>query len=452
MNKAALNNKVILLKRIIALILVIVTVMTVYRAYNANYLQVANNFLLMAILYFSYYMLNNADEKRFLLIARVVFVSDFATLFVLMLYSQERVTQFIWFGTTFYLLFYLLDKREGWRWFTAFIIVLVTLFVYDNSLLGLGLKDFLVWIFNMFIIAAIASLYEKIKEESMQRLMDVQNILAREVDVRTKELQELNSSLEKRVQEEVAKNRAQEQMMMQQTHLAQMGEMISMIAHQWRQPLAAISATTNVLILKNSSKKYDADFFDNRLHKISSYSQHLSTTIEDFRGFFKKNKEKEETTFEAVIEDVLNIIQISLDNKNIKVVVDFKYNNRVKIYANELKQVILNLMKNAEDALLEAKPKDPVIRISTYTDENNSHNPVLRVEDNGGGIDEEIITKIYDPYFSTKGAKDGTGLGLYMSKIIVEEHCGGTLSVKNNKNGAVFTIAMKNKDITESVQ
>ena len=447
-----MNNKVILLKRIIALILVIVTVMTVYRAYNANYLQVANNFLLMAILYFSYYMLNNADEKRFLLIARVVFVSDFATLFVLMLYSQERVTQFIWFGTTFYLLFYLLDKREGWRWFTAFIIVLVTLFVYDNSLLGLGLKDFLVWIFNMFIIAAIASLYEKIKEESMQRLMDVQNILAREVDVRTKELQELNSSLEKRVQEEVAKNRAQEQMMMQQTHLAQMGEMISMIAHQWRQPLAAISATTNVLILKNSSKKYDADFFDNRLHKISSYSQHLSTTIEDFRGFFKKNKEKEETTFEAVIEDVLNIIQISLDNKNIKVVVDFKYNNRVKIYANELKQVILNLMKNAEDALLEAKPKDPVIRISTYTDENNSHNPVLRVEDNGGGIDEEIITKIYDPYFSTKGAKDGTGLGLYMSKIIVEEHCGGTLSVKNNKNGAVFTIAMKNKDITESVQ
>ncbi len=452
MKKAALNNKVILLKRIIALILVIVTVMTVYRAYNANYFQVANNFLLMAILYFSYFKLNNADEKRFLLIARVVFVSDFATLFVLMLYSQERVTQFIWFGTTFYLLFYLLDKREGWRWFTAFIIVLVTLFVYDNSLLGLGLKDFLVWIFNMFIIAAIASLYEKIKEESMQRLMDVQNILAREVDARTKELQELNSSLEKRVQEEVAKNRAQEQMMMQQTHLAQMGEMISMIAHQWRQPLAAISATTNVLILKNSSKKYDADFFDNRLHKISSYSQHLSTTIEDFRGFFKKNKEKEETTFEAVIEDVLNIIQISLDNKNIKVVVDFKYNNRVNIYANELKQVILNLMKNAEDALLEAKPKDPVIRIFTYADENNSHNPVLRVVDNGGGIDDEIITKIYDPYFSTKGAKDGTGLGLYMSKIIVEEHCGGTLSVKNNKNGAVFTIAMKNKDITENVQ
>ncbi len=452
MKKAALNNKVILLKRIIALILLIVTVMTVYRAYNANYIQVANNFLLMAILYFSYFKLYNADEKRFLFIARVVFVSDFATLFVLMLYSQERVTQFIWFGTTFYLLFYLLDKREGWRWFTAFIIVLVTLFVYDNSLLGLGLKDFLVWIFNMFIIAAIASLYEKIKEESMQRLMDVQNILAREVDARTKELQELNSSLEKRVQEEVAKNRAQEQMMMQQTHLAQMGEMISMIAHQWRQPLAAISATTNVLILKNSSKKYDADFFDNRLHKISSYSQHLSTTIEDFRGFFKKNKEKEETTFEAVIEDVLNIIQISLDNKNIKVVVDFKYNNRVNIYANELKQVILNLMKNAEDALLEAKPKDPVIRIFTYADENNSHNPVLRVVDNGGGIDDEIITKIYDPYFSTKGAKDGTGLGLYMSKIIVEEHCGGTLSVKNNKNGAVFTIAMKNKDITENVQ
>ncbi len=426
------------------MIALIVVVMTVMRVYQANYLQVLNNLALITVLLFSYVKLNDTDEKRFLFIARLVFLSAFGTLFVLMLYSQERVTQFIWFGTTFYLLFYLLDKREGWRWFIAFIAILVALFVYDNALLGLSVKDFLTWIFNMFVIVIIASRYEEIKEDSTQRLLNVQYILADEVKAKTLELQELNTVLEQRVEEEIEKNRTQEQMMMQQTRMAQMGEMISMIAHQWRQPLAAISATTNTLILKNTSGKHEVDLFDNRLNRIADYSQHLSTTIDDFRNFFKKDKKREETTFEAVMENVLGIIQISLENKNIKVVTDFRYNKRVKIYAGELKQVILNLIKNAEDAVLETRVKDPEIRL--YTSEENG-SIVLRVEDNGGGIDEAIMEKIFDPYFSTKEAKDGTGLGLYMSKIIVEEHCGGTLSVKNSSSGAVFTIAMENKEV-----
>ncbi|MEN8146648.1 MAG: HAMP domain-containing sensor histidine kinase [Campylobacterota bacterium] len=443
-NKTALQNKVSLLKNIIMMIGVIVVVMTVMRVYQANYLQVLNNLALIAVLAFSYVKLNDTDEKRFLFVARLVFLSAFGTLFVLMLYSEERVTQFIWFGTTFYLLFYLLEKGEGWRWFIAFLTILITLYVYDSTLLGLSIKDFLTWIFNMFVIVIIASRYEEIKEESTQRLLNVQYILADEVKAKTFELQELNTGLEQRVKEETEKNRYQEQMMMQQTRMAQMGEMISMIAHQWRQPLAAISATTNALILKNASGKHEVDLFDDRLHKIAGYSQHLSMTIDDFRNFFKKDKETKETTFEAIIEDVLGIIQVSLENKNIKVITDFTYNKRVKVYAGELKQVILNLVKNSEDALLENKVKDAVISLSTFMENGEA---VLRVEDNGGGIDEAIIGEIFDPYFSTKEAKDGTGLGLYMSKIIVEEHCGGTMSVENGSSGAVFTITMQNKEV-----
>ncbi len=233
--------------------------------------------------------------------------------------------------------------------------------------------------------------------------------------------------------------RDKEKQLLQQSRLAQMGEMLSMIAHQWRQPLAAISATTNALILKNGRGKYTQELFDDRLHKIADYSQHLSTTINDFRNFFATKKEKEETSLEVISADVLKIIQISIENKNIKIVTDFQYNRNFKTYKNELKQVLLNLMKNAEDALLEKGNDNPKITIRTFSE--NGH-AVLSVEDNAGGINAEVMEKIFDPYFSTKSEKDGTGLGLYMSKIIVQDHCEGKLNVSNHNEGARFKIIL----------
>ena len=238
--------------------------------------------------------------------------------------------------------------------------------------------------------------------------------------------------------------REKKDLMFKQSRLAQMGEMISMIAHQWRQPLSAISATTNALILKNERGGYESRFFEDKLRKIAIYSQHLSATIDDFRNFFKTHKEKEESTLEAVVEDVLSITQSSLENKNINIITDFKYNKTVNIYTNELKQVLLNLIKNAEDILLENKIVTPEIIVRTF--EENGY-MVLSIEDNGGGIDKALTDKIFNPYFSTKLNKEGTGLGLYMSKIIIQEHCAGTLSVKNGSNGAIFKIKIKGKAV-----
>ena len=136
---------------------------------------------------------------------------------------------------------------------------------------------------------------------------------------------------------------------------------------------------------------------------------------------------------------ILNIIQISLDNKNITLKKDFKCQSKFVTYPNELKQVILNLIKNAEDVLIENDIKDPYISLKSYRE--NGH-ITIEVGDNAGGISEDIIDEIFDPYFSTKLKKDGTGLGLYMSKMIIEEHCNGKLSVKNSKEGAVFKIAL----------
>jgi len=250
-----------------------------------------------------------------------------------------------------------------------------------------------------------------------------------------KELEQLNNNLEFKIADEVEKNRQKEQQLFQQSRLAQMGEMLSMIAHQWRQPLAAISSTSSGMNLKAQLNKLDNDTAIYLTTKISNYSQHLSSTIDDFRDFFKPNKEKKEIKYDEIITSVLNIVETSIVNQNIKLVKKLQSKDVFNTHPNEIKQVLLNLLKNAEDILIENNIQNPTITIQTQ-------NGILTVSDNGGGIPKDIMPNIFDPYFSTKTKKDGTGLGLYMSKIIIEEHCGGELSVSNDENGAVFSIKL----------
>ena len=252
-------------------------------------------------------------------------------------------------------------------------------------------------------------------------------------------IEQLNQGLELRVKNEVAKNRKKDQVMFHQSRLAQMGEMLSMIAHQWRQPLAAISATSASIELKAAMHKLDNEDIEEKAQAISDYSQHLSRTIDDFRGFFKPNNSKTETTYDEIINSVLQIMETSLENKNIPLIKTLNCHENFHTYSNELKQVILNLITNAEEALLETMVEEPCIKIETYTKDDQY---ILEISDNAGGIPKEHIDHIFDPYFSTKKAKDGTGLGLYMSKIIIEEHCGGTLNVINIKEGALFSILL----------
>ena len=231
-----------------------------------------------------------------------------------------------------------------------------------------------------------------------------------------------------------------DQQLIQQSRLAQMGEMISMIAHQWRQPLAAISATSATIELKASFHRLTDDVAIEKAQTISRYSQQLSETIDDFRNFFKPNKEKAETSYDEIVRSVLGIIEVSITTKNIQLFQELNCHETFTTYPNELRQVVLNLVKNAEDAVVEKAIKKPYIKVLTYTEDDRY---ILEVSDNAGGIEEEIIGNVFDPYFSTKRAKEGMGLGLYMSKMIIEEHCGGELSVNNGSDGAVFKIRLK---------
>ncbi len=257
---------------------------------------------------------------------------------------------------------------------------------------------------------------------------------------KSKILNEVNNALEEKVSKAVAKLREKDFFMFQQSRLAQMGEMLSMIAHQWRQPLNAISSTATALKLKALRGKANEDIIIETTDKISFYIKHLSNTIDDFRDFFKPKKEKQEISFDILIESALLIVKPSLDDKKIEIITKLNSQNTFVSYANELKQVILNLIKNAEDVLIEKEIKEPKIIIKTY-EKDNLH--ILEVSDNAGGIPKDIMPKIFDPYFSTKIKKDGTGLGLYMSKMIVEDHCKGKLEVENYKNGALFRVIIK---------
>ncbi len=231
-----------------------------------------------------------------------------------------------------------------------------------------------------------------------------------------------------------------DKLLQQQSRHATMGEMIGMIAHQWRQPLAAISGSVGVLNIDIMMDQYDKDVFQAHVDKIGEHTQFLSSTIDDFRNFFKEHKQKTDTTLNEITKSALKIIEPTLQSQKIEIIK--KYNSSCLLYthANELKQVVLNLLKNAQDALLENRVKNPKIEILTYDEENHC---LLEISDNGGGIPEDVIENIFEPYFTTREKKDGTGLGLYMSKIIVSEHCQGSISVLNNKQGARFKIKLE---------
>ena len=258
-------------------------------------------------------------------------------------------------------------------------------------------------------------------------------------------LEELNESLETRINDGVDKLRQKDKILLQQARMAQMGEMLSMIAHQWRQPLSSITATTTNLKLSIAlEEEISNKELNSTLDKIDNHVAFLSSTIDDFRNFFRTNQHPKSTKLITIMGKALEILNLSIINNNIILHQQCEVHDDIKSFENELVQVAINILNNAIDILKEhEQPRE--IFMHGYQ-ENNMQ--VLTITDTGGGIDETILPKIFDPYFSTKNEKNGTGLGLYMSKTIVEEHCHGKLEVHNVANGVCFTISLPINEAT----
>ena len=250
----------------------------------------------------------------------------------------------------------------------------------------------------------------------------------------------LESDLRIKMEEAVKKNQDQQILMIQQSRLAQMGEMIAMIAHQWRQPLNNLSLANQLLISKYKKGRLDDEAVE--YFKINSKKQIdlMSSTIDDFRTFFKSEKIKYRFCINNVVEKILDMVIAIFTTKGIEMdfVAEGKYYGFG--YPNDLGQAVLNIINNAKDALIESDIDKKKITINLKKVDNQV---ILSVCDNAGGIPEDIIDKIFDPYFSTKSNKNGTGLGLYMTKMIVEEKLGAKIEATNEKDGACFRIFMK---------
>lgn len=250
-------------------------------------------------------------------------------------------------------------------------------------------------------------------------------------------LETLNETLEQRIFQAVNELREKDQMLIQQGRLAAMGEMINNIAHQWRQPLNNIGLIVQNIQLSFEMGELASVDVNKQVGNAMEIILHMSRTIDDFRKFFNQDKEKQSFCVQGAIDRVLEFIGPSLRSNSIQVEVKADPNVCAVGFENEYAQVLLNIMANARDAFVERKISEPKIIIKVSQPKGKS---VVTVRDNGGGIAEDVLPKIFDPYFTTKRQATSSGIGLYMSKTIIEKNMGGKLSVKNVQGGAEMRI------------
>ena len=234
-----------------------------------------------------------------------------------------------------------------------------------------------------------------------------------------------------------------EKMVLHQSKHSAMGEMISMIAHQWRQPLSCVSSIVSRIKLKNNINKVDKEFLNNILDEMNDYIQYMSNTIDDFRNFFSINTKKELTSLNEIVFELYKMIDKSFISQNIQIDIQDCELSKKYLFKNELIQILLNILNNSRDAFAERDIQNPKINISFFEDEEFQN---IFIEDNAKGIDEKIILDIFNPYFSTKTKKNGSGLGLYICKTILEKDNLGTIKAENKNDGVLFTIVI-NKNI-----
>jgi len=286
------------------------------------------------------------------------------------------------------------------------------------------------------------SLEEKVYEKTME--LERQN---RELEENDYELQLLNTHLEQEVKKEVEKNIKTQKQLFKSEKMASMGEMIGNIAHQWRQPLSIISTGSTGMKMKKEFDTLDDDFFNNTCDLINDNAQYLSKTIDDFRNFIKGDRIKLNFDLEENINSFIKLVDSSIKNHATQMMYDLGKNINLNSYPNELIQCYMNIFNNAKDVLDTCKEDERFLKISSKIQDNKVF---ISFQDSGGGIEDTLLEKIFEPYFTTKDKKTGTGLGLHMTYSMVVEGMDGQIEVNNqlfkvNEKeylGAVFTIIL----------
>ncbi len=289
-------------------------------------------------------------------------------------------------------------------------------------------------LFIVIIMFIITKRLNKIFTDYENDLLKKQNHLEQQVEERTKELHKLNLHLEQKIELAVEENRKKDKMLQEQAKLAAMGEMIGAIAHQWRQPLNTLSLSIQNLDDDYDEGLVDKKFVDTFISKNKTTIEFMSQTISDFQNFFRIDKNRSKFSVKEAVKSVLAIQDVQLKNNKIDIFLEGE-DFIIDGFESEFKQVLLNIINNAQDAILQNNIPKGKIKI-------NLENNIICISDNAGGIPENILDRIFEPYFTTKEQGRGTGIGLYMSKMIIEDNMKGVLYAKNNADGALFVIKL----------
>ncbi len=288
----------------------------------------------------------------------------------------------------------------------------------------------------VFEIIAVMLLVFAVMYYYQRKIKNFNNELERKVEEKTQELRQINEQLEKLVEQKVEEIVQKDRILAIQSKQAIMGEMITMIAHQWRQPLNTLTLQiSNLQLRRLMGEIVDIEEYDKTLEQISRTITYLSETIDDFQTFFHPDRELSKADLKELIERALNFVKPRLKGKNIDIELHVKEGIELNVYVNELIQVLLNILNNAIDALLECGKEQKKIIIKAEAKEYIR----IYIQDTACGIDSEIIDRLFEPYFSTKG-KNGTGLGLYMSQMIMQKQFGGDIRVESSQQGSTFII------------
>lgn len=354
-------------------------------------------------------------------VVSTILSTQYAIFFIYLYYNYPPESlKFVWVFSFPIVLLYFQQKKYAKIWMIFMVLVI---------LLG-PLQPYIAISFSFFqavyisvvliIIGLIITFYQNKMDEARELIFNQQ------------------SQLQEQVDELVSKDK----LLSVQSKQAVMGEMISMIAHQWRQPLSTVTLTISDIQLKKMlGEEIPEDKMANSLQEISDTVVYLSDTIDDFQTYFDPNKDTSVESLDKVIEKVINFIHARV--KGTRISIDYRSKNfeKIEMYQNELIQVILNIMNNAVDAHMDQQKENPLILILVRDLEKNLE---LIIEDNAGGIKSSDIEKIFEPYFSTKG-KNGTGLGLYMSQMIMEKQFNSKIVVTSSSEGSKFSIKIPKK-------
>jgi len=357
------------------------------------------------------YLLLKKHQIHYATSLHIGIFSSLALFTIMLLFVVDDELRLVWFFLVSFSAFILGRKRFGAGVTLLIVFIVVGLYVYGD--IGLSLYALLTFLMALFMFTLFA-FYFLLKIEHDSTL------------------------LKHRVEEEVAKQQAQEQVMLRKYRMASMGEMIDAIAHQWRQPLAQVNMVLLAIDDSLDEETVDKETLRRQTTEIFGLTAHMSKTIDDFRTLLTDDKAKSSFTVEECIVEVLALMKGSL--KGIEVDVDLTRQTVLFTHKNEFMQVLITLLSNSIEALDTKKIDSQHIHIDII---EKTESIIIHIEDNAGGIPKNIASKIFDPYFTTKKSSGGTGLGLYIVKIIVEESMQGTIIYKDTNEGARFSIDLK---------